>query len=35
MIQFVEFIFGQVVIWAFLYSGYILSAGHPVESYVF
>ena len=31
----IEFVFGQVVIWTFLYSGYILSSGHPVQPYIF
>ena len=33
--QLTEFVFGQVVIWAFIYSGVILANGHPVEAYIF
>jgi hypothetical protein len=35
MSQLAEFVFGQVVIWGFLYSGYVLSSGHPVQPYIF
>lgn len=35
MSQLVEFVFGQLVIWGFIYSGVMLASGHPVEPYIF
>lgn len=32
--QLTEFIFGQSVLWMFIYSGVVLAGGHPVLPYL-
>lgn len=31
----VELIFGQAILWMFVYAGITLATGHPVEPYVY
>lgn len=33
--RFAEVIFGQAVLWTFLYAALQLASGHPVEPYVY
>ena len=33
--RFVEVIFGQAILWMFVYTAMQLAAGHPVEPYIY